>query len=221
MARLLSSLWTPSKPSNAPQKQTPRKLTTSPRRLRTASHDPAAEPAPLRRRINSREIPRTYSGLYGDSDDFTPIVNQQAVPPLWILLSIYLTLVGLVLIWMTLLTDEYAWTYTNVLHFVVTLIYIHWLKGSLLDDHGEMSAWTLWEQLEAVPGSRRLREVLFLAPTVLTWGACHFGSYEPKLCAVNVVAWCASMLAKLPFMNGVRLFGINRTAGIDDDLKRR
>ena len=34
--------------------------------------------------------------------------------------------------------------------------------------------------------------------------------------AINVGVWSVVMIPKLPFMNGVRLFGINRTAGIDD-----
>ena len=40
--------------------------------------------------------------------------------------------------------------------------------------------------------------------------------YQQEYVLVNVTVWAVVMLPKMPFMNGVRLFGINRTIGIDD-----
>jgi uncharacterized protein YqhQ len=40
--------------------------------------------------------------------------------------------------------------------------------------------------------------------------------YQQEYVLVNVGVWAVVMLPKMPFMNGVRLFGINRTIGIDD-----
>ena len=185
---------------------------------------------PTRRRLNSRDIPRTYSGLYGQGDDdLLPFElnrhsqnhhNQQSIGIMW---GWYVTLILLVQVVMTLIimTPNYTWTCTNVVHTVVTLVYIHWLKGSLYDDSGEMDALTLWEQLEATPHTRAIRETLMVIPCFLTWLACHASNYGRWACVINGICWVISMLAKLPFMNGVRLFGINRTAGIDDDHHRR
>jgi ORMDL family len=110
-------------------------------------------------------------------------------------------------------------TITHFVHTVFNIIYLHWLKGSLYDTQGELNALTIWEQLEGTTGTRPLRRMLLVIPTVLCYGSCHIIDYHPRsLCIVNILFWCVTMLAKLPFMNGVRLFGINRTPGIDDDM---
>eukprot|EP00527_Entomoneis_sp_CCMP2396_P006504 CAMPEP_0198140394 /NCGR_PEP_ID=MMETSP1443-20131203/3550_1 /TAXON_ID=186043 /ORGANISM="Entomoneis sp., Strain CCMP2396" /LENGTH=371 /DNA_ID=CAMNT_0043802789 /DNA_START=464 /DNA_END=1579 /DNA_ORIENTATION=- len=183
-----------------------------------------------RRRLNSRDIPRTYSGLYGNvNDDLLPFeMNRHrgtlTSKTVWIILGLYLTVLAIVqmasfLIVPTRITNSHpnvSWTLTNVIHVFVSTIYIHWLKGSIYDDSGEMDALTLWEQLEATQDTRPVREALMVIPCILTWVACHFADYDKQVCFINLLCWVISMLAKLPFMNGVRLFGINRTAGIDD-----
>ena len=78
-------------------------------------------------------------------------------------------------------------------------------------------------QLEAVPHAQNnvaVRRTLLTVPTVLAYTACVTSHFDPLTCFINVVLWSIAMLAKLPFMNGVRLFGINRTAGIDDCVPR-
>lgn len=128
--------------------------------------------------------------------------------------------------WTNLRID--SWTITNAIHLLVTISYVHWAKGRnsflfllggvSLDEQGEMNAMTLWEQLEAVPESVGIRRILLVIPTLLTYISCLSCSFQHETCYVNIIFWCISMLGKLPCMNGVRLFGINRTAGIDDDI---
>jgi hypothetical protein len=62
----------------------------------------------------------------------------------------------------------------------------------------------------------RSRDVLCIIPTLLAHASCHVAKYQQEYVLVNVVVWAVVMLPKMPFMNGVRLFGINRTIGIDD-----
>lgn len=187
-----------------------------------------------RRRINSRDIPRTYDGMFGGSDDLLPFECNRHPGTLtsqfvWFLLGTYVTLVFAVhvsvsMFWVAAIdggdgdsraTIE-AWTLTNAIHLGITVIYLHWLKGSLYDEQGEMNAMTLWEQLDATVDTRPVRRVLLVVPTLLTYAACHFADYGKFYCFINVVLWLIAMLPKLGFMNGVRIFGINRTAGIDD-----
>jgi hypothetical protein len=180
--------------------------------------------SPRRARMNSRDIPRSYSGLYGFSDgDLLPFeLNRHRVGTetntAWFL-GVYLTLVLAVqLLSLTVMSDmRHSWTVTNAIHFVFTLIYVHWLKGSLYDEQGEMNALTVWEQLEATQGTKPVRQVLLIVPTVLTYTACLSAQYDTKVVSANIVLWIVAIAAKLPFMNGVRIFGINRTAGIDDN----
>ena len=113
----------------------------------------------------------------------------------------------------------WSWTVTNAAHCLLSTIYLHWLKGSVFDEQGEMSAMTLWEQLEGRDHTRVVKRALSIVPTVLCYAACQFSNYEYNVCAVNIVLWFIHMSAKLPIMNGVRIFGINRTQGIDDYAK--
>jgi hypothetical protein len=62
----------------------------------------------------------------------------------------------------------------------------------------------------------RSRDVLCVVPTLLAHASCHAAKYQSEYVLVNLGVWFAVMLPKMPFMNGVRLFGINRTIGIDD-----
>lgn len=205
----------------------PTTATPTRQRPRTLSRD--LQDTPVRTRLNSREIPRTYSGLYEQStygcsaavhtDNFTKWFG------LYLLLILLLQFLILIIGYTFFVEKNEKWpgtslTYTNVLHSMCTLWYIHWLKGSLEDPQGEMENLTIWEQWEATPNTSRLREGLFLVPTLLTYGACHFAKYEKHVVFINIVCWAVVIVAKLPFMNGVRIFGINRTVGIDDEVKK-
>lgn len=141
-------------------------------------------------------------------------------PSVWFILTVYTSILLIVQFICVVLTPlEASWTWTNAIHTALSIIYIHWIKGSLDDTQGEKSYLTLWEQLEATQDTSSLREALLIVPTLLTYLACHFANYDPNMTILNVLLWCVVMLAKLPFMNGVRIFGINRTAGIDDEKK--
>jgi hypothetical protein len=132
---------------------------------------------PRRSRMNSRDIPRSYSGLYGFSDgDLLPFeLNRHRdtfgteTNTAWFL-GVYLTLLTTVqLLSLTIMSDmRSTWTVTNAIHLMITLTYVHWLKGSLYDEQGEMNALTVWEQLEATQGTKPVRQVLLIVPTVLT-----------------------------------------------------
>jgi len=120
-----------------------------------------------------------------------------------------------------------SWTITNVIHGFITMMYLHWIKGSPnfydVSGSGAMSGMTLWEQLYYPPSiaenNNRFAEsklVLLVVPTLLCYAGCAFSSYDRACCMINVVVWCICILAKMPFMHGVRILGINRTVGIDD-----
>ncbi|OEU18466.1 hypothetical protein FRACYDRAFT_163750, partial [Fragilariopsis cylindrus CCMP1102] len=103
-----------------------------------------------------------------------------------------------------------SWTVTNAVHCLVTTIYLHWVKGSMFDEHGELAAMTLWEQLEGRSQILNVKRTLFIVPTVLCYAACHFSKYSYIVCFSNVILWIVHMMGKLPIMNGVRIFGINQ-----------
>ena len=65
----------------------------------------------------------------------------------------------------------------------------------------------------ATPGTTNLRIALRIVPTALCYLACieAEAGWEDRraVCTTNVVVWYLTLLGKMPFMNGVRLFGIN------------
>ena len=223
--------------SPIPSSRTTATTMTSPIRARSASDQSTATPtlnSPPRTRLNSRDIPRTYSGLYGLDGDWMPFeLNRRpsrkfSGSVFWIWLALYGTFLAVLLPVVCMVQSvlfpqiplSWSWTAVNLVHAIVTIVQVHWIKGSMYfwdDVAGECNALTLWEQLEATPDTRGVRELLMVVPCLLTWMACHAVDYAGTMCLVNGLVWMACLLGKLPCMNGVRLFGINQTAGIDDD----
>ena len=210
---------------------------------------------PTRSRLNSKDIPRTYSGLYGTGGEITNQTQNSDLLPFelsrnlntdWLLSSSdspskskrmrsgsllwsYIFCIAFIqFMAMTLplgiLTFETSFTATNIIHGLTTLLFLHWIKGSPnFYEQGELNAMTLWEQLESSPETQQssnTKKVLVIAPTSLCYFACHFCNYDKVLCAINLGVWAVCVIAKLEGMNGVRLWGINRTIGIDDDLRK-
>jgi hypothetical protein len=193
-----------------------------------------------RPRLASKDIARTYSGLYGtggDAGDLLPFELSRNRNTDWVdsggwsLLSMYVGVIVathllIVLMGSVALFPDHvsAWsaTFTHGLHALVTLTYLHWIKGSPnFYEQGEMNGMTLWEQLDSKSQGEGKhnsnKTALFVVPTLLTYAACHACNYAPLLSLLNISIWLVCIVAKLPFMNGVRLLGINRTTGIDDD----
>jgi hypothetical protein len=212
-------------------------------------------PAALRSRLNSKDIPRTYSGLYGTGGELTHQTPNSDLLPFelsrnlntdWLLSSsdspskrkrmrsgslLWIYIFFIVFIQFTamalplgILTFSTSFTATNVIHGLLTLLFLHWIKGSPnFYEQGELNAMTLWEQLESSPEtqqSNNTKQVLFIVPTILCYLACHFCNYDRILSGINLGVWAVCVIAKLEGMNGVRLLGINRTIGIDDDLRK-
>lgn len=211
-------------------------LPTSPARtIHMHSNSHVGNGTPNRPRMNSRDIPRSYSGLFGqggDDCDLLPFELARSQHTDWLeeggllLLILYIGGIGVFEVLALAAVDytssyplEWTWTITSVMHCLITLVYLHWLKGSLFDEQGEMAALTLWEQLEGRPKTAMVKRILTLVPTLLCYAACHFAHYDIQLCAVNGFVWAICILGKLPFMNGVRIFGINQTTGIDDEYE--
>jgi hypothetical protein len=213
--------------------------TTPIRRTRLNSKDC---PSPRRGRLNSRDgLPSSPLASFAPAFDMTSSIYSPGFPSSsnnnntlgWCL--VYLTALGLLqLLSIALIGPLYSTTLTNVLHTLLTILSLHWIKGQPFDDTGSQAGLTLWEQLlvqqtqddcfgaatTSVNSNHRrtLQSWLLLVPTVLTYAACVQCQYNAMACSINVASWVVVLVAKLPAMKGVRIFGINRTVGIDDDF---
>lgn len=209
----------------------------SPQTTTTPRNSPPPSDELPRGRLPSSDIPRTYSGLYGEggsNGDLLPFELSRNRNTDWVdaggvvlLLSYISILFFCQCAVMVFLPFRYSWTVTSVGHGFLTLVYLHWIKGSPnFYEQGEMNAMTLWEQIASAPSSdpafrqrkENQRKALFVVPTILCYIACVFGAFDLGLVSINVVVWVILIVAKLPFMHGVRILGINSTAGIDDEI---
>ena len=90
-------------------------------------------------------------------------------------------------------------------------------------DQNELCGLTWFEQLSASPtysSSYYSPRFLISVPTILTYVACHMADYNINTVTLNMVILFVLVLSKQDFMYGVRVFGINRTVGVDDGSKQ-
>lgn len=95
----------------------------------------------------------------------------------------------------------------------------HWIKGCPDDStQGEYNGYTLYEQMDAGVPWTASKKFLMLIPTLITWMACYIANYRPTYIVVNCCIFVILIIAKIPEMHRVRIFGINSTAGIDTPI---
>jgi ORMDL family len=202
---------------------------TPPPRLSHGNESDAISPL-TRGRTNSREYTHSYDGNYGAGNDDMIGVDlartslswwsrHQANINLSYVLGTFLLemFVGMVLTTFDEGLAKMSFTVTNVIHFFAHLVYLHWLKGGYGELQGDLEAMTLWEQIEATPGTGSLRLLLRFVPTVLCYCACIAVNWEWKMSFFNGLVWVLTELGKLPWMNGVRIFKINAHPVIGKD----
>ena len=193
---------------------------TPPRMTHSIDEGDSMSPMPARGRTNSREYVNNYDKTFScGQDDMVGFdiarhaggwwENQQ-----WYFFSAYviaLIFVGAAVMSVaSLANSKLGLTAINVVHFLVTLFYLHWGKGAYDDEHGELSHMTLWEQIDGTPRATNLRLAFRVVPTIICYLACWEAGWDDwMVCAFNCIVWYLSLLGKMPFMNGVRIFGIN------------
>mmetsp|Transcript_2714 Transcript_2714/g.4745 ORF Transcript_2714/g.4745 Transcript_2714/m.4745 type:complete len:155 (-) Transcript_2714:470-934(-) len=108
-----------------------------------------------------------------------------------------------------------AWTVVNVVHAIVTFVAFHWIKGNPFPTFWNPSSdkLTWWEQLDhrkqATP-SRKFCVIVVLALFLVTYEATPVRSQTTLVHMINAIVFVVMVIAKLPSMDKVRLFGINK-----------
>ncbi|TMW62906.1 hypothetical protein Poli38472_005524 [Pythium oligandrum] len=146
-------------------------------------------------------------------------VNWMESPGFW---TFYTLLLASIYMAMPLFVPPVeAWTYVSVIHGVVSFAIMHWIKGSPDESNamGDYRELTFYEQIdEGRPWSAN-KKFLMLVPTALFMFASVATDYDLKHLLINFPIWATLILAKLPELDRVRIFGINSTVGIDDVKK--
>lgn len=99
---------------------------------------------------------------------------------------------------------------------------MHWIKGSPDDSNsmGDYRELTFFEQIDQGHPWTGTKRFLMIVPTVLFMLASVATDYDTAHLLINFPIWATLILAKLPELDRVRIFGINSTVGIDDPSRK-
>jgi len=126
----------------------------------------------------------------------------------------YIGLVVLTWLVLALLLDDagLAWTYTHLAHGVITYYMFHWSKGTPFvdDDQGRYNLLTFWEQMDSSVYGTRTRKIITLIPVALFCLATHGTDFRKQPLGLNLAVVLILLVAKLPALHKVRIFGINK-----------
>ncbi|OBZ86662.1 hypothetical protein A0J61_05288, partial [Choanephora cucurbitarum] len=78
------------------------------------------------------------------------------------------------------------------------------------NNQGAYDGLTLWEQIDGGVQFTATRKFLTAVPIVLFLLSTHYTHYDVFLFGINFTALLVVLVAKLPVMHRVRIFGINK-----------
>ncbi|KAF7730242.1 hypothetical protein EC973_002485 [Apophysomyces ossiformis] len=114
------------------------------------------------------------------------------------------------------ITPEASWTLTNLSFNCGHYIMFHWVQGIPFENNqGAYDGLTLWEQIDGGVQFTATRKFLTAVPIALFLLSTHYTHYDVFLFGINFTALLVVLVAKLPIMHRVRVFGIGK---IDYDM---
>jgi hypothetical protein len=110
------------------------------------------------------------------------------------------------------ISREASWTLTNVAYNLGSFIMFHWIIGSpfATNEDEDYQMLTLWEQLDDGVQFTPTKKFLTVTPIVLFLMSVHYTHYDLATFLINFMALMISLIGKLPIMDRVRIFGINK-----------
>ncbi|RHZ80321.1 hypothetical protein Glove_137g40 [Diversispora epigaea] len=108
-------------------------------------------------------------------------------------------------------SSETSWTLTNLSYMLGSFVMFHWVKGVPFDfNSGAYDNLTLWEQIDNGAQFTPAKKYLTAVPIGLFLLSTHYTHYDAFTFLVNFTFLIIVLIAKLPQLHKVRLFGINR-----------
>lgn len=107
---------------------------------------------------------------------------------------------------------------TNIVFNMGCFIFFHWIRGTPFDDtcQGRYRALTLWEQLDNEQQYTPSKKFLAASPIILFLLSVHHTHYDVYTFFLNFASLVIILIAKLPFMHRVRIFGLHKDISHDD-----
>jgi hypothetical protein len=145
--------------------------------------------------------------------DCNKSVNWINSPGVW---TWYLSLIIAGWLLTSALTNDpgLAWTYVHLFHGLITYYMLHWTKGSMSPgdptDQGLYDRLTVWEQMDNQTYGTGNRKFFTAVPIVLFVLATHGADFHKQPLGLNLVVVLVLLIAKMPALHKVRIFGINQ-----------
>ncbi|ORX57223.1 ORMDL-domain-containing protein [Piromyces finnis] len=110
------------------------------------------------------------------------------------------------------ISPEISWTLTNVVYNLGSLFFFHWVMGTPfeLNQGEEFGGLTLWEQMDDRSEFTPTKKYLTAVPVVLFLISSFQTKYDLTQFIINFASLVIILIARLPFMHEVRIFGINK-----------
>ncbi|EFA76698.1 hypothetical protein PPL_09449 [Heterostelium album PN500] len=108
---------------------------------------------------------------------------------------------------------QYGWLSITCLHALITFFGLHWQKGLpfFFPEHqGKYTRLTLWEQIDKGKQYTPTRKFFTLVPIVLFMITLHANGISGLPFYLNAISSFVVVLSKMPKMDRVRIFGINK-----------
>ncbi len=106
----------------------------------------------------------------------------------------------------------WGWTFTYLVHTLVTFFTFHWVKGTPFEgyDQDKYGSKTFWEQLHAEDEGWDLSKKFLTAAPIFFYLVClHYSYYDFFVTLLNTTALAFNIIPKLSSFHKKRLFGIN------------
>jgi len=174
---------------------------------------------------NGRERYNTVAGVLGESEkernydrglDQSSLLNLNAG---WVnYKGAWVTTITVILALKTLfsiipgISRETSWTLTNLSFNFGHFIMFHWVQGIPFEfnNQGAYDGLTLWEQIDNGVQFTATRKFLTAVPIFLFLLSTHYTHYDAVTFLLNFTSLVVVLVAKLPAMHRVRVFGINK-----------
>ncbi|KND03857.1 uncharacterized protein SPPG_01311 [Spizellomyces punctatus DAOM BR117] len=109
------------------------------------------------------------------------------------------------------ISSEASWTLTNLVYNASTFVMFHWVTGIPFDlNQNEYEGLTLWEQIDNGEQFTPTKKYLTALPIILFLLSTHYTHYDFPTFMINLASLLVVLVAKLPSMHKVRIFGINK-----------
>ena len=165
-----------------------------------------------RRRRSSSIISEVEQGTQEDDTDQRMLPNMNAT---WVdqrgARLIHIVIISLLKLFFNLLpgiTNDIAWTLTNITYIIGSYVMFHMIKGTPFEfNGGAYDNLTMWEQIDLETLYTPARKFLILVPIGLFLIVTQFISNDLKLFAINFsITFFLGILPKLPLLHRIRIY---------------